>query len=423
MKKCLGLLIILTLLANSAFAIFAPRAMGMGGAFTAIADDAFAAYWNPAGFAINPSIDLSSSYQLTNRNRQIGDNAFALKGCFEVPMNPFAWIAGVGLASIFAYHGAKYLAEEGVVKKGWGRSGKTIKKEEPVAESVKKEEEEKKAAGKEVKREPISRKEVAKKAAKKLAKGTIHVADKFAKTALKEAARQTRHYYYAPRWYRPYYYRPSYWDDRYDYRERELTPSGKAQFGGGISVMSDMNALQNQNTNWYTFSIASGYEETVALGANLNVYDLELTNFTPNVRGLGFGFDLGGLVRISEALFFGLTAKDILTTDIQFENGVVRRYQMQVNAGAAINPIRQMTIAADVHNIFGQGSADPTMHYGVEVRPIYGVAFRAGLSDTETSRQNKTAGISIGIGQLIIDYAYLGGVYGRTQMIGATWKT
>jgi hypothetical protein len=391
--------------------------MGMGGAFTAIADDAFAAYWNPAGFAINPGIDLSSSYQLTNRNRQIGDNAFALKGCFEIGMNPFVWIAGVGLVSMFAYHGAKYMAEEGVVKKGWGRGGKTVKKEEAVAESVKEEEEEKKARGEEIKREPISRKEVAKKAAKKLAKGTIHVADKFAKAAFRGATRQTRHYYYAPSWYRPYYYRPSYWDDRYDYRERKLTPAGKAQFGGGISIMSDRNDLENQNTNWYSFSIASGYAETVALGANLNFYDLQLTNYTPSMRGVGFGLDLGGLLRISDALFFGLTAKDILTTDIKFENNIVRRYQMEVNAGIALNPIRQMTIAADVHNIFGQGSADPTMHYGVEVRPIYGVALRAGLSD-----ENKTAGISLGIGQLIIDYAYLGGAYNRTQMIGATWK-
>ena len=68
MKKTIGLLIILVLFTNSAFAIYAPRAMGMGGAFTAIADDAFAAYWNPAGFAINPGIDLAGSYQMTNRN-------------------------------------------------------------------------------------------------------------------------------------------------------------------------------------------------------------------------------------------------------------------------------------------------------------------------------------------------------------------
>jgi hypothetical protein len=95
---------------------------------------------------------------------------------------------------------------------------------------------------------------------------------------------------------------------------------------------------------------------------------------------------------------------------------------MTVNGGMALKPIRQMTISADVHNIFEQNSKASTMHYGLEVRPVYGVALRAGLSDTDTAKQNKTAGISIGVGQLVIDYAYLGGAYNRTQMVGASWK-
>ncbi len=416
MKKVLGLLIILAITANSAFAIFAPRAMGMGGAFTAIADDAFAAYWNPAGLALNPGIDLAGSYQLTNRNTQIGDNSFALKGCFEVGMNPFAWILGVGMASMFAYEGAKYLADSGVVKKGWGRSGETVAKDESMAESVKAETEAKEAAGQDVTRTPISKREIAKKAIKETGKATIKVAEGLAGAAVKEATRQTSNYYYSPPWYRPHYYRPNYWDNRYAYQEKDLTPSGKAQFGGAITVMSDRNDLLSQNTNFYAVSVASGYEETVALGGTLNIYDLELTNFTPKMRGLGAGLDLGGLLRLSDKLFFGMTVKDVLTTDIKFENGVIRRYQMTVNAGAAIKPISQMTIAADAHNIFEQGGDKMTMHYGVEFRPIYGMAVRAGLSD-----ENKTAGISLGVGPAIIDYAYLGGSYNRTQMIGVTW--
>ena len=109
-------------------------------------------------------------------------------------------------------------------------------------------------------------------------------------------------------------------------------------------------------------------------------------------------------------------AKELLTTDIKWENGTVTHYQTSVNVGAGLRPIRQMTVSADIHNVFGQGGKDPTMHYGVEFKPIYGLALRAGLSD-----ENKTAGIGIGIGQLIIDYAYLGGAYNRTHMIGASW--
>src|ERR1700677_84875 len=38
-----------------------PRAIGMGGAFTAIADDASAAYWNPAGLSQISSYEISIS--------------------------------------------------------------------------------------------------------------------------------------------------------------------------------------------------------------------------------------------------------------------------------------------------------------------------------------------------------------------------
>jgi hypothetical protein len=394
-----------------------PRALGMGQAFTAIADDAFAAYWNPAGFAINPGIDVAGSYQLTNRNRSVGDNAFALKGCLEIGMNPFAWILGVGLVSAMAYDGAKYLAGKGIVKKGWGRQGETIEKSESFAGGVKEEEEKQKAEGKEPARDRISKKEIAKKAVKEVGIATIYVAKKYANLVLKEAVRQTRPYYYDPPWYRPNYYRPNYWDNRYAYDEIEITPYGKAQFALGLTVMSDKNSLPSvdQDTNWYSFSVASGYAEAVAFGANLNIYDIRIPSL--DVRGFGAGMDVGGLLRFSDKLMLGLTVKEILTTDVRFENHEVSRYQMKVNAGIAIQPIQNVTLAADVHNFFEQGGQDTTMHYGIEVKPIYGVAIRAGLSDN-----NKTAGLSFGIGQLIVDYAYLGGAFNRTQLIGASWK-
>ena len=417
MRKIISVLIILAFAANSSLAIFAPRAIGMGGAFTAIADDAFAAYYNPAGFAINPGVDIAGSYQINNRNQRIGNNAFALKGCFEIGMNPFAWLAGVGLVSAFAFEGAKYLSDKGTIKKNWGRSEQAVDKEEYVAEEIQEEEEEKKAKGQEVKRQPISKKAIAKKAAKEVAKGAIKVGKDLVKVAAKEATRQTRHYYYAPGWYRPHYYRPSYWDDRYDYRERDLTPAGKAQFAAGLTLLMDKNETTGQNSNYYTVSAASGWGEIAAVGANINIYDIELTNLTPTTRGFGAGFDLGGLLRFSDKLMLGLAIKELLTTDIKFENGSTRRFQMGINGGIAIKPIRQVLVAADMKNILGQNGAEPTTHYGIEVKPAYGLALRAGMWDT-----NKTAGIGIGVGQMIIDYSIIGGLHNRTQTISGTWK-
>ncbi len=419
MKKTIVALLSLFLIANSSLAIYAPRAMAMGGAFTAIADDAFAAYWNPAGFAINPGIDLAGSYQMTNRNTQIGDNSFGLKACFEIGMNPFHWILGVGLASAVALQGARYLADQETIKKNWGRAEERTAKEESMSEDVKEEDEKQIAAGQEPVRQEVSKKEVVKKAVKTAGKATLKVADNFADAAVREAARQSTQYYYSPAWYRPNYYRPNYWDDRYYYEEPELTPSGKAQFAMGITVMNDKNAILDQDTNWYSLSFASGWSEIVALGANINAYDLKIPS--TNVTGLGAGMDVGGLLRFSDALMFGVAVKELLTTDIKWSNNAKTRYEMSVNAGAALKPIKDVTLAADIHNMFDQNGKTATMHYGVEVRPVYGVALRFGLSDNDIAKQNKTAGISIGMGQLIIDYTYLGGAYNRTQMIGATW--
>src|SRR5437867_3630394 len=40
-----------------------PRAIGLGGAFTAIADDATASYWNPAGMVYLPYREVTFQHQ------------------------------------------------------------------------------------------------------------------------------------------------------------------------------------------------------------------------------------------------------------------------------------------------------------------------------------------------------------------------
>jgi hypothetical protein len=48
------------------------RALGMGNAFTALADDASAAYWNPAGLALSTRPQLGSMLALMTLERQFG---------------------------------------------------------------------------------------------------------------------------------------------------------------------------------------------------------------------------------------------------------------------------------------------------------------------------------------------------------------
>lgn len=381
-KIILIIFLVLAVFGQPTFALFGARPMGMGGAFTAVANDANAPYWNPAGLALNPEVSFTAATSLNNRNLRVGDNVMNLKLCYETDMNPFEWIAGIGLASALALQGAEYLSDQGILKKGWGRAGQTTEREESMAEQV---------SGTE---EVISLREQAKAFAKTVAKGTISGV----KEAAKDIIRGSRRYYLFNPWGSPVY--------DVDYSRQ------KAQFAGGISWLNDYNPPLNQNTNWYTFSLASGFEQRVAIGANVNIYHLK--KISTDISGLGGDLDLGIIAKPVDYISFGLTGKGLLTTDIQWQDNSKTRYEALVNGGVAINPIPSVTIAADMHNLFRQ---DTTNHYGVEAAIMPGLVARAGLSDG-----SKTTGLSLAAANLIIDYTYLGGVYNKTQMVGANWR-
>ncbi len=51
------------------FVVVGPRAVGMGGAGVAVTTDSLATYWNPAGLAMETSVDIrgQASVQVTDR--------------------------------------------------------------------------------------------------------------------------------------------------------------------------------------------------------------------------------------------------------------------------------------------------------------------------------------------------------------------
>ena len=408
------LLISFAFSAAPAYAMYGARPMGMGGAFTAVADDASAAYWNPAGFALNPGTDIYGTALLNNRNVSVGDNMGALKMCFEAELNPFVWIIGIGAVSLLALDGAKYLSDLGILKKNWGRDKEKVSKEEAVTDKVLQSGEDKTV--------PVGQQAKQKlgEAASGIVNSTLgtvgNIGSGMARSTIIVAP--SRAYwgpYYYP-WYRYDYARPTYWDRREE--QPNYSPQGKAQFAAGLTWLTDHNSISGQDTNFYTFSLATGYEERVALGGNLNFYELGIT--APSgvrIKGYGAGIDAGLLARPADNVSLGLAAKELLTTDVHFENGANITYQMTVNAGIAIDPVDVLTLAFDLDNIFEQGGNPRTNHFGAEFRPFPGLALRGGLNDG-----NKTAGASIMVGSAIIDYAYLGGAFMRTQIIGLTWK-
>ncbi len=384
--KLLAAFLLIMLINSPSFALYGTRPMGMGGAFTAIADDANAAYWNPAGFALKPGVDITGSTLLTNRNELMGDNIAAMKMCYEAPMSsPFEWILGIGAISAVAADVAQYLGDQGVLKKNWGRNVPRTGREESMADQVK-------AGGDQV---------------------TSSI-NPFKKAVPKPGARRSFFGPFSNLSLNLNFYPGgnSYWYNRYN--DPDNSPVNKAQFALGLTWLNDNNPPNDMLENWYTVSVASAWEERVAVGANVNFYDLKV--LSTGIKGFGAGVDIGAIGKPLPNLSFGVNVKEPLTTDINWQNGTVTRYEMMINAGVALDPVPGLTLAADKDNILSQNGKDSTMHYGVEVRPLDGLALRAGLYD-----QSKTAGASIGVGGLIVDYAYLGGQFNKTQMVGATW--
>lgn len=379
---------LLSVTVSTSFAFYGARPMGMGGAFTAIADDANAAYWNPAGFALNPETSITGSTLLTNRNSQIGDNFAALKmsgttnlaelmGWFSIvnmALDSLQFLADIGIIK-------ESKSDEGLLKLNVGRDVKKTKREESFAEQVKKGPEPPKAAPAKPKKEEEDKQDGLK--TKVYGYEQSHYS-------------QHRHYYYG---------------QSMDEGLRDIS----AEFAMGLTWAYDNNTDKDQNTNWYSVSFASGKKETAVVGMNINFYDLKIPSI--NTKGFGAGLDFGIILRPSKTLSIGLTAKEAFTSDITWQNGTVTRYEMLVNGGAAFSPIDGLTVAVDTHNLFSQNQGPRTMHYGLEFRPIKELALRGGLNNN-----SKTAGASVGIKDFYVDYAYLGGDFNKTQIVSANLK-
>ena len=69
------------------------RAQGMAGAFTAVADDATAAWWNPAGLATGPFSDMTVGRAVTD-----------LKGSLPARRDRVSWFAATAPAVGFSYY-------------------------------------------------------------------------------------------------------------------------------------------------------------------------------------------------------------------------------------------------------------------------------------------------------------------------------
>jgi len=89
--KVIGLIVLLVLIPNiqyvgaSAFSIYEAgvRAMGMGGAFAAVADDGSALFYNPAGIAFQRGFRMQLALFAIHRRLLLPDSTFLKRDLME----------------------------------------------------------------------------------------------------------------------------------------------------------------------------------------------------------------------------------------------------------------------------------------------------------------------------------------------------
>jgi len=156
------------------------------------------------------------------------------------------------------------------------------------------------------------------------------------------------------------------------------------------------------------------FHSTVGLGTNLKVIAKNLAQYSD----VGFGIDLGVLVKAPKPLSFGLTAQNVLVPTIQLRD-IPEKYPRQLRLGAAarlLNGRATVSLDASMPLLYATDEAgnptsefkpDITPHGGVEFEIVPGILYqRAGLDPNE---------ISVGLGvhkawgkaAIGVDYAFL----------------
>ncbi|MFC1483140.1 hypothetical protein ACFL56_02655 [Candidatus Margulisiibacteriota bacterium] len=158
--------------------------------------------------------------------------------------------------------------------------------------------------------------------------------------------------------------------------------------GGNPEVIGTIENRQSM----YNLTLQQAFSEKIYGGINLNYFDSSLDE----VKGTGIGLDVGVMYRASDAIYIGAVAKNILNSEMQWEDTTDTLPNIYSIGALANTKIfnRNFIIAADY-------DSDGQYGIGSELEAIKSFFIRAGIH-----KDKYTAGIGLKFDMLMIDYAY-----------------
>jgi hypothetical protein len=153
------------------------------------------------------------------------------------------------------------------------------------------------------------------------------------------------------------------------------------------------------------------------LGANVKYYMADNTG----ISGSGFGFDLGLMLTLGEMVTVGVSASDMLGTQISYDDGQTDEIAALYRAGVALSLVDDMLLlAADLDFGTELGNA----HVGLEFQIIDELALRGGIVLTDNFGDYYfSVGAGINVAGLYVDAAYiLEETLGNTLVLSAEFS-
>jgi hypothetical protein len=172
----------------------------------------------------------------------------------------------------------------------------------------------------------------------------------------------------------------------------------------------------DQSSFWLNISGAWQWRmpnQSIGLGLNYRFYRMntklkEMMDYSvENYDDSGYGFSVDLSVLWSTKYFrFGMISQDVISSGITFNAGEDDEWEMDIlkntQPGIAVTPTPFTTIALDVYNIFRDGGKKPQLNFGIENWFGDIGAIRLG-----SYKKNLTLGGSLGFSNVQVDYAYL----------------